>query len=351
VSTAVAIRGLVKAFGKGSRAVDGVDLDVDPGSLLAILGPSGCGKTTTLKIVAGLLDATAGEVLFDQHPVTGVAPEHRSVAMVFQKPLLFPHLTVGRNVGFGLRMRKVDASTVARRVGEMLDLVRLGGFESRRAGELSGGQEQRVSLARALVTQPKVLLLDEPFSQLDANLRGEMRELVRGVQRELGVTTVFVTHDQEEAVSLADRVALMLEGRIVQTGAPRTFYERPSSLAVARFFGGQNFLPGTVAGGVFSGPLGDVAVAPGTPAGAAVLVIRQEAVALAGPAAAGAVPAVALATTYLGTHVRIQAELAGAVNVLLVVDPTQRVAPGDRLHLCFPPEHCHVVTSEEDPPS
>ncbi|HEU4675640.1 MAG TPA: ABC transporter ATP-binding protein, partial [Motilibacteraceae bacterium] len=199
-STHVALRGLVKRYdGTSENVVDGVDLDLERGTLTTLLGPSGCGKTTALKLLAGLLEPTGGEILFDGASMLGVPPERRPVAMVFQKPLLFPHLSVGENVAFGLRMRRVPVAERRRRVAEMLELVRLPGYESRRAGELSGGQEQRVSLARALVVEPQVLLLDEPLSQLDAGLRVEMRELVRRVQREVGVTTLFVTHDQEEA--------------------------------------------------------------------------------------------------------------------------------------------------------
>ena len=345
MSTAVAVRGLVKAYGKGPPAVDGVQLDVAPGALVALLGPSGCGKTTTLKAIAGLLDPDGGDVLFDATSVTGVPPERREVAMVFQKPLLFPHLSVARNVGFGLRMRRMARPAIEHKVAEMLDLVRLSGLGERRAAELSGGQEQRVSLARALVTEPKVLLLDEPLSQLDANLRADMRDLVRTVQRQVGVTTLFVTHDQEEAVSLADRIALMLAGRVVQEGEPRDFYERPASVAVARFLGGRNFLPGAVCRGMYAGPVGPVPVTV-TWSGPAVLLIRQEAVEVVASGTPGAVPALARSATYLGTHTQVEAELNGSLAVHLVVDPSQRIAPGDRVHLRFPPERCHVVPDD-----
>ncbi len=266
--TAVTLRGLRKAYQRGVPAVDGVDLEVAPGSLVALVGPSGCGKTTTLKMVAGLLDPDAGDVRFDDRSVVRLPVEKRPVAMVFQKPLLFPHMSVGQNVGFGLRVRRAGKTTITARVAEMLELVRLPGLAERKVGQLSGGQEQRVALARALVTDPEVLLLDEPLSQLDAALRVEMRDLVAGVQRELGVTTLFVTHDQDEAVVLADRVALLLDGRVVQHAEPRAFYERPASMAVARFFGVRNAVPGTVAGGRFTGAGLDVAVPAGTPAGA-----------------------------------------------------------------------------------
>ncbi len=207
------------------------------GELVALLGPSGCGKTTILKIIAGLLAPQAGEIRFNGVTVNRVPAEQRRAAMVFQKPLLFPHLTVGENVAFGLKMRKTPRPERERRVREALELVKLPGLERRLPRELSGGQEQRVALARALVTDPRVLLLDEPFSALDENLRAEMRAFVRGLQRRLRITTVFVTHDQQEASVIADRIGLLLDGRIEQFGAPREFFTAPRTIRSARFFG------------------------------------------------------------------------------------------------------------------
>ena len=350
MSTGVSLSGLTKSYGKGAaNAVDGVSLEVPAGQLVALLGPSGCGKSTTLKLIAGLLEPDAGDIRFDGSSIVGIAPERRPVAMVFQKPLLFPNMSVGRNVGFGLRMARVSRARIAARVGEMLDLVRLSGFEGRAAGELSGGQEQRVSLARALIVEPEVLLLDEPFSQLDANLRVEMRDLVRRVQREVGVTTLFVTHDQEEAVSLADSIALMLDGAIEQYGRPEEFYARPASVRVGRFFGASNLFEGVVADGSFSAGFGSVAVGPSAPEGRCVLVVRQEAVELVAPGAPGSIEAVVRATTFLGTHVRVCAVptattgIGAEVEVTLSVEPTRRVAAGDRVALRLPAEHCHVI--------
>lgn len=207
------------------------------GELVALLGPSGCGKTTTLKIIAGLLRPQAGEVRFSGVAVNALPAERRGAAMVFQKPLLFPHLTVGENVAFGLKMRKTPQAEQERKVTQALELVRLRGLGKRLPKELSGGQEQRVSLARALVTDPRVLLLDEPFSALDENLRAEMRAFVRSLQRRLRITTVFVTHDQQEASVIADRIALLLDGKIEQFGAPREFFTTPRTARSARFFG------------------------------------------------------------------------------------------------------------------
>ena len=223
----------------GAAVLSDLSLRVAGGELLALLGPSGCGKTTALKVVAGLLAPAGGDVRFDGESVLALPAERRGAVMVFQKPLLFPYLTVAENVGFGLKMRGLARGEAARRVAEALRLVQLEGYERRRPKELSGGQEQRVALARALVTEPRVLLLDEPFSALDETLRAEMRALVRALQRRLRITTLFVTHDQAEAASLADRVALLLDGKLEQVGPPRDFFTAPGTLRAARFFGWQ----------------------------------------------------------------------------------------------------------------
>ena len=344
MATRVEVRDLTVDYGAGP-VVDGLQLDVPPGSLVALLGPSGCGKTTTLRVVAGLLTPRVGDVCFDGRSVLSQPPERRPAAMVFQAPLLFPHMTVGDNVAFGLRMRGVRRAERVRRPAEALERLQLPGMAGRRPGELSGGQEQRVALARALVVQPQVLLLDEPFSALDAALRVEMRELVSALQREAGVTTLFVTHDQEEATVLADTVALLLDGRLQQVGTPRDFYERPASLRVARFFGIANTLPGVVSAGRWRGAVGEVAV--DAPEGPGVLLLRQEAVRLVGPGEQG-VDAVVVRTAYTGTAVRAWAQ-AGGAELALVVDPTARLAAGDRVRLQLPPEHCTVVPPEEEP--
>ena len=242
--TQVNLHQLSKQYGN-TKAVRDLTLDVPSGKIMAFLGPSGCGKTTTLKMIAGLLQPTKGDILFDGQSVLPVPPERRGAAMVFQNHLLFPYMSVGDNVGFGLKMRKVDRRTIRRKVSEMLDFVKLSGFEKRRPNQLSGGQQQRVALARALIIEPNVLLLDEPLSNLDAHLRDEMRDLILNIQRQFGITAIFVTHDQEEAVILADQIALLFDGQLQQFGEPRAFYERPATVKVVRFFGGVNFITGT----------------------------------------------------------------------------------------------------------
>ncbi|MFB7373907.1 ABC transporter ATP-binding protein [Streptomyces sp. NPDC056222] len=244
---ALKIRGLRRSFGS-AVALDGLDLDVAPGELLALLGPSGCGKTTALRVLAGFEQPDAGQVLLDGEDIVPVPADRRDTAMVFQSYSLFPHLTATDNVAFGLRMRKVRAAERRARAAELLELVGLAGHGDRFPHQLSGGQQQRVALARALALRPRLLLLDEPLSALDARVRLTLREEIRRLQLELGITTVFVTHDQEEALSMADRVAVMNGGRLEQCASPRELYERPATGFVAEFVGTMNRVPGRVVG-------------------------------------------------------------------------------------------------------
>jgi ABC-type Fe3+/spermidine/putrescine transport system ATPase subunit len=236
VSVALHLDRVSAGYGKGLVLRD-LGLRAEAGRLTALLGPSGSGKTTVLKLIAGLLVPESGDIWFGGERMTHVAAEQRGIAMVFQKPLLFPYMNVADNVAFGLVMRRWPAERRHAAVAQALRLVQLEGFDRRRPKELSGGQEQRVALARALVIEPRVLLLDEPLSSLDESLRADMRALVRDLQRRLDITTMFVTHDQREACEIADEVALLLEGRIAQAGRPRDFYTEPANEEVARFFG------------------------------------------------------------------------------------------------------------------
>lgn len=326
-------------------AVDGVDLDLPPGSLTALLGPSGCGKSTTLAVLAGLVRQQRGRVEMDGRAMDDVPPERRPVSLVFQRPLLFPHLSVAENVGFGLRMRRLPRRRVRTEVEEMLQRVRLDGFGGRRPHELSGGQEQRVALARALVQRPRLLLLDEPFSQLDADLRAEMRALVRELHDESGVTTLFVTHDRDEAVELADGIALMLDGRVAATGAPEDFYTRPPSLVAARFFGVRNELPGTVEGGWYTPAGGSLRLATTLPDGPALLVVRPEALGLA-PTADGP-QVVVSAVRFAGTHLVVEAAPVLGPTVVLHLPLGTPIAVGDRSRLVVPADRATVLALEE----
>ena len=286
---ALAVRRLRKAFG-AVVAVDDVSLEAAPGEFLALLGPSGCGKSTLLRMVAGLVEPDGGQVVLAGQDITRLAVHRRNLGLVFQSYALFPHMTVFENVAFGLRRRGVGGAELGPRVERMLELVRLGPLGARYPRELSGGQQQRVALARALVTEPRVLLLDEPLSNLDALLREEMRVELKRLQQRLGITMIFVTHDQAEALILSDRVVVMEAGRVEQVGRPEEVYRRPATAFVARFLGRANFLAGTVAeagagatvvaldGGlrVVAGPR--AGLAPGQPVHA---VIRQEGIRLA----------------------------------------------------------------------
>ena len=260
-------------------ALDGLDLTLAPGELVALLGPSGCGKTTTLRLLAGLEDADGGQVTVGGTDITHVPSNKRDMGMVFQAYSLFPHMTVRDNVAFGLKLRRVGRTERERRAMEMLELVGLTEQAGRYAHQLSGGQQQRVALARALAISPKVLLLDEPLSALDAKVRAQLRDEIRRIQLEVGTTTLFVTHDQEEALAIADRVGVMRDGRIEQLGTPTDIYSRPATSFVAEFVGLTNRLNGTVTGGSVNVrgcvlPLAD----PATPDGQATVLVRPEAV-------------------------------------------------------------------------
>ena len=247
LSDTVELRALVKRY-DATLALDGVSLGIRPREFFTLLGPSGCGKTTTLRAVAGFVTPDAGDVLIDGVRVNTVPPHRRRVGMVFQHYALFPHRTVSQNVAFGLRMQRVAKAEIGRRVGEALALVQLPGHGGRYPRELSGGEQQRVALARALVTQPSVLLLDEPLGALDKKLRDHMKIELKRLQREVGITTIYVTHDQEEALTMSDRIAVMHRGRLEQVATPRELYETPATAFVAGFIGNVNLLAGRVVG-------------------------------------------------------------------------------------------------------
>jgi len=334
----VEIVDVTKRFGD-VVAVDHMHLRIAHGEFYSLLGPSGCGKTTTLRMIAGFEQPTEGEIFLDGQPIAGVPPYRRNVNTVFQHYALFPHMNVAQNVGYGLRQRKVDKAEQARRVGEALELVRLGGYAERRVWEMSGGQQQRVALARALVNRPTVLLLDEPLGALDLKLRKEMQLELKALQREVGITFVYVTHDQEEALTMSDTIVVMRDGRIQQQGSPTELYERPVNQFVASFIGSSNFLTGTLSdapdaagrarvrterGLELSGTVTDPDATPA--AGSEVTVaIRPERMTVvpAGDAAGDAPPGsyeirgIVRQGTYLGdqTEYRIETDQAGEVIV------------------------------------
>jgi len=339
VRTVVELRGCTRDYG-AVRAVDGLDLAVHEGEVLALLGPSGCGKTTTLNLIAGFVEPTAGRVLIDGEDVTGRPPHLRGLGVVFQSYALFPHLSVRENVAFGLRERRLPAAEIERRVGDALELVRLDRAGRQRPGELSGGMQQRVALARALVYRPRVLLLDEPLAALDRKLREGMRDELRAIQRAVGITTVFVTHDQAEALGLADRLAVMNRGRIEQLGAPREVYERPATRFVADFIGASTVLRAraiapdrvTVAGATLR-----LTGATLTVGSDVELAIRPERVRLAPGPADNVLDARIEALVYQGAQTEVTATLGDGQRVLVfVAEPAPApLAPGlvVRLHL------------------
>jgi putative spermidine/putrescine transport system ATP-binding protein len=310
----VRLEGLRRQYGP-VVALDGFDLTISPGELVALLGPSGCGKTTTLRLLAGLEDADGGRVVVGGTDITHLAASKRNMGMVFQAYSLFPHLTVQQNVAFGLRLRGVDRAEQLRRALEMLELVGLSAQADRYAHQLSGGQQQRVALARALAISPQVLLLDEPLSALDAKVRAQLRDEIRRIQLEVGITTLFVTHDQEEALAIADRVGVMKDGRLEQLANPTEVYSRPATSFVAEFVGLTNRLEGEVRGGRVtvrgvSLPLVD----PTTPNGRVIALVRPEAVTLASDSSEGTNPLIGavIATTFLGATSRITVDLGDA---------------------------------------
>ncbi len=342
--TAVTLSGLTKSYPGATRpAVDRLDLALTSGKIHALLGPSGCGKTSTLKLIAGLLRPTSGDIRFDGTSVLAVPAERRGAVLMFQNHLLFPYMSVGENVGYALKVRHESRAVIASRVDEMLELVKLPGLANRRPRELSGGQQQRVALARALIVRPRVLLLDEPLSNLDADLRDDMRALIRAVQAQLAVTTVFVTHDQQEAVVMADTIALMSGGVLLQTAAPDVFYDSPASVEVARFFGNTNLLPGTCADGRIATPLGTFRAPRSTvTTGPAVLTIRPESIkfsATGQPPGANELGGQVLSHIYAGTHARYRIA-AGDFHFDVITDAeaARIYRDGDPVRLRFPPE-------------
>lgn len=272
----VELRNITHAFA-GQVVLDSVSLEAADGEMLSILGPSGCGKTTLLRIVAGLLKPDSGEVLFDGKAITDVPPEKRGVGMVFQNYALFPNMTVAENISFGLMVRGMKRPEMDKRVAKLLELVGLSGYEKRRTEQLSGGEMQRVALARALAPGVGLLLLDEPLSALDAKLRSGLRHEIRRIQRETGVSAIYVTHDQEEALSISDRVAVMSTARIEQTGTPAEIYDHPETEFVASFVGEANMLDGTVAGNIIETAIGEIENHEGIEDGRRVkIIIRPE---------------------------------------------------------------------------
>ena len=341
----IRLAGVTKRFG-AVVAVDDVSIDINAGEFFSLLGPSGCGKTTTLRMIGGFDLPTTGRIQLRGADVTQAPPDKRPVNMVFQSYALFPHLDVAGNIAFGLKRRGVNGGEIRRRTGEILEKVHLAGYEKRRTNELSGGQQQRVALARALVNEPQVLLLDEPLGALDLKLRKRLQVELKRIQMDVGITFVYVTHDQEEALTMSDRIAVMHRGRIEQVGVPEDLYDRPATPFVADFIGTTNLLAGAIeqaddGAAVLRLESGEACLvaANGRRAGASVQVsIRPEAITLAPPAAAGALAATVEQVAYLGAAVQYQVRTPGGV-ALAVLAPKAgpRWDTGDSVDLVWKP--------------
>ena len=346
--THVSIKKLTKVYpGLTVPSLDNLSLEINSGSLTALLGPSGCGKTTTMKMIAGLLDQTSGDVTFDGTSILKEKPENRGVVMVFQNHLLFPYMNVQDNIGFGLKMRNVHKDEIFNRVIKMLDLVKLPNMENRMPKELSGGQQQRVALARALIVQPRVLLLDEPLSNLDAHLRFEMRDLIRNLQQSMGITTIFVTHDQEEAVVLADQVALILDGKLKQYAQPDVFYKKPIDVVTAKFFGGQNFIKGTSKNNSFSSNIGKLALPKDCLQGNGILTFRPENVQIGkGPKSVNTIKAKIIEKIFLGTQTRLKLSIKDEV-IQAIANPNEvdEKETGIEIDINIPPSSLWVINN------
>jgi iron(III) transport system ATP-binding protein len=353
---AIAVEGLTVRFG-ASIALSSVSMAIEPGELMLLLGPSGCGKSTLLRSIAGFVSPDAGRVLFDGEDVTALPPHQRQIGMVFQSFALFPHLSVGENVAFGLREQRRPKPEIQERVERALSDVRMHGFAERRVDQLSGGEQQRVALARALVTRPRCLLLDEPLSNLDAALRHSMREEIRRVCKEHGLTTLYVTHDQKEALAIADRIAVMRGGRLEQLGTPWQVYRTPSSRSVATFLGETNLLEGKLSEAfgselrVTSGPLSFLAKArPGlTPGQPVLLSIRPECIRLSDSGSPPSCFAVeVLRTSHLGELCEHELSHQGVLERAYVLNPSSPAAraPGTQLWATVSPEDVVLLERE-----
>jgi spermidine/putrescine transport system ATP-binding protein len=351
---------LVKRF-DDVVAVDGINVHIDGGEFFSLLGPSGCGKTTTLRLIAGFERPTSGQVLLDGSDVAQTPPHHRDVNTVFQSYALFPHLSVADNVAFGLRFKGVPKGDVARMVTEALALVRLEGLERRRPSQLSGGQQQRVALARALILNPAVLLLDEPLGALDAKLRKALQIELKALQEEVGVTFVYVTHDQEEALTMSDRIAVMSEGRIVQVGSPKDVYEEPATAYVADFLGVSNLMEaraeGSAVGGRCRVRVGDIDLegAQGDVGarGDVKVVIRPERVRVAphGETGANRIPGMVRRAVYLGSSTQIMVQLVHGETLQAMVQNDGGELPfgqGDPVSVFLPPEALRVLPTNSE---
>ena len=333
------------------NAVDGVSLNIDKGELVTLLGPSGCGKTTTLRLIAGFEFPTRGRILLDNKPINDLPPHKRDMSMVFQSYAIFPHLNVFENIAYGLNVQHRPQDEIKKRVARVMEIVGLTGLENRAPNQLSGGQQQRVALARALVMEPKVLLMDEPLSNLDAKLREQMRSEIRRIQKQIGITSVYVTHDQTEAMTLSDRICIINKGKVEQVGSPVEIYQRPANPFVADFIGRANFLDGHVRevrdGEAVVDVMGHKLTLPKPPAGVTSgqdvhVMVRPEGIEMN---AADGLPGIVRQVAYLGSVIDYDVEVGGKLIGVLVYDPRRKALhnEGDTVRLGVIPEATYLL--------
>ena len=363
IDTSVKLASVSKRFGQ-VEAVRELDLEIARGEFFTLLGPSGCGKTTTLRVVAGFEEPTSGTVLIDGIDVEGTPPFRRPTNTVFQSYALFPHLSVEENVAFGLKRKRVPKEELRTRVGEELERVGLAGEANRKPRQLSGGQQQRVALARALVNRPSVLLLDEPLGALDLKLRKRLQVELKEIQRDVGITFIYVTHDQEEALTMSDRIAVMNEGVVEQIAGPEEVYERPATSFVAGFIGVSNLLPGEVVSAngnesavrLDSGAVVPLAESTSLTAGdRCQAIVRPEKLSVNAEGGSAGVTGVLESSVYLGTATQLVARMPDGASLTALVPNVDEEArrrlptPGEEIRLSWAPEHMHIVKEEERP--
>ena len=350
-SSGVVLKGITKIFqqpdtGKDFVAVDHINLNIQDGEMVTLLGPSGCGKTTTLRLIAGFLEPNSGKVLLKGEDITGVPPYKRPVNTVFQKYALFPHLNVFENVAFGLRLKKMDEETIRRKVRNMLEVVGLKGFERRSISQMSGGQQQRVAIARSLVNEPEILLLDEPLGALDLKLRKEMQLELKRLQREMNITFVYVTHDQEEALTMSDTVVVMSGGKIQQIGSPQDIYNEPKNAFVARFIGDSNIVDGVMLRDFYVNFGGhdftcvDRGFKPNEPV---QVVIRPEDVQIV-PPSVGMLTGLVREVIFKGVHFEMHVDVEGYE---WIIHSTQASQPGELIGMNIGPDEIHIMKRSE----